>query len=216
MIKIGSIIFMYMLSFSCISQITPSSKYGLYSGCTEGSIKSDGCEYIDLAKDSSFTYSSPFTIASNSFTNGKWRIKNDTLILNNTLSYYSIKTKKRKSNKSGVRIGIYMSSKDKTYPAKFLQVLTDGVVDTIYQSNEDGFLNLTDTTVRSIKVRGPGCHKKWLSISEYMNNSDTIEIYCNTDQAFQIDFNNRKWVIKGDSIIIPVKQDYTRVLYKCK
>jgi hypothetical protein len=63
---------------SCSSDI-----HGLYSHCWGQNPKHDGCHYIELNKDGSFTYSDPFTISSNLTTKGQWIYRKNKL----TLSY---------------------------------------------------------------------------------------------------------------------------------
>ncbi len=203
------IFFIPLLALSCRDNYS-----GTYSECWGDNTDQDGCHFIILNPDSTFLYSDPFSIGSNIETTGNWRVKHDTLVLNNDIPEFTFGTSATANTSDNLAIRIQTKSDNEImdcYSAIVVINQNDSLV-----TNEMGVVTFEKGLLDSISIKYVGCFNTWISLSDSIKAYDTLQIFCNHDAIFQVKMKNMKWKVKNDTIFIDYGNDVFQKLVKRK
>ena len=188
---------------------------GLYSICWDTPDR-EGCEYINLRKDGTFLYSDPYNVSGNIDTHGQWKANNDTLILNTNHQLYKLvytKTTKEIEFRDSVKL-IFTSldpSGEKFNIGAFSEVNLGFKSETI-APDSTGNLIVNRNDLIAVRLRHVGIRQFWITDISRDREFDKLEIQYNTEFMYGEIFENEKWIIKSDSILIPTVDDSGKFL----
>lgn len=188
------------LSFLLILLASCSTKnyVGLYGKCGHGYLS---CNQLLLEKSGEFTYYEYWDVGGvDNLVKGKWRILNDTLILNSHIQpqdRLDSVFESRVENQDSITF-VFLNSTSKSIEFANLRVNNDSFE---YISNDHGVCNLEKgKSVDSLTIM------PWLSIEslEYKvqnKNSNYFELYI-SEPKIHFYFTNEKWLIKNQKVYL--------------
>lgn len=176
---------------------------GLFGQC-KSETSSYICTQVQFKDNKTFIFYDLLHLRGWTLSEGFWKKNGDTIVLNSPQNFYSIKYKNGTFSSDSLTIQI----NDNIEPLAFATVLINSKTTTLGLS---GKLTVPRQGLDTIYVFYPSTTSGPILIDKFQANAaDTILISMDANQFGKINFNNEKWLLKGDKLFYPREK---RVLY---
>ena len=190
------ITYLLLITDFCFGQKNLVGLFGECNSATSGYIGTQ----IQFNDNKTFIFYDLLHLRGWTLSEGFWKKKGDTIVLNSPQNFYSIKYKSTDVSSDSLTIQI----NDSIEPLSFASVLINSKTMALGLS---GKLKVSRQHLDTIYVFYPSTTSGPILIDKFKANaSDTILINMGANQFGKINFNNEKWFMKGDKLFYPIEK----------
>ncbi|MCC6182363.1 MAG: hypothetical protein IT237_11075 [Bacteroidia bacterium] len=195
--RIFRIIYLLIITDICFGQKDLIGLFGECNSPTSGYL----CNQVQFKENNSFVFYDLLHLRGWTLSEGFWKRKGDTIVLNSPQNFYSIKYIASKVSSDSLIIQI----NDSIEPLAFAGVLINSKSTTLGIS---GKLTVHKKYLDTIYVFYPSITSGPILIDKLKaNTSEKIIINMDANQFGKINFNNEKWLLRGNKLFYSRKVD---------